>query len=253
MATTITRESMTDNVTVWNVTRIGSAIYDRIDTILGAALTLGGVLTVEGYGSHIFTAGGAGANTLTLRNTTSGTGAYAGLLVGNNSTAALGALFGFSSAYTTAGAYFASGVTLESTGTGGLQLFASNASGPIRMYTGGTQRLAIDSAGVLTPLNSLTICAGFFAYNSASDAGVANNTDIDFDTEVYDEQSNFSGDTFTAPVAGRYLLSAHVRLTNSTGGAIVMQPVFLVSNHAWGSTSAMSLWRTAPRSGSVGP
>lgn len=153
-ATTITRESMTDNVTVWNVTRIGSAIYDKIDAVLGANITFGGLVSSEGFGSHTFSAGGTGANTLTLRNTTSGTGNYSGLLVGNNSTASLGALFGFSSAYTSAGSYYASGVTVESTGAGGLQLNASNASGPIRIFSGNTQRYAIDSAGVHTYLNS---------------------------------------------------------------------------------------------------
>lgn len=236
---------MTDGVTAWNVTRIGSAIYDKIDAVLGGAnIVFGGVVSAEGFGGHSFSSGGTGANTIDIRNTTSGTGNFAGVRIGNNSTSALGALFGFSSTYTTSGRYVASGLTIESNGAGGLQLSASDASGPIRMYTGGTQRLAIDSVGVLTPLNSLKMHSGFLAYNSATDAGVTNGSTVDFDTEVYDEGSHFSGDTFTAPETGRYVLSAAVTVQNLTGGTIDMGAKIVTSNetsgYVIGSDSALN-------------
>ncbi len=155
MATTITRESMTDGVTAWTVTRIHSAIYDRIDAVLAANIMFGGLVNAEGFGSHSFSAGGTGENAIAVRNTSSGGGDHAGFRVGNDSTASLAALFGFSSTYTSAGAYVASGVTLESTGSGGLQLHASHASGPLRLYTGGTLRLTIDSTGVSTFTNGI--------------------------------------------------------------------------------------------------
>ena len=59
----------------------------------------------------------------------------------------------------------------------------------------------------------LAILPGFLAYNSAQDADVTGDgTDatIDFDTEVYDTGSDFSGDVFTAPITGKYLLIAQV-------------------------------------------
>lgn len=58
----------------------------------------------------------------------------------------------------------------------------------------------------------------FQAYNSADDANVTGDgtaVTIEFDTEVFDRGSNYNNtsDTFTAPVAGVYLLSAKARLT----------------------------------------
>lgn len=54
--------------------------------------------------------------------------------------------------------------------------------------------------------NSATLQPGFLAYNSTADNTVATGATVDFDTEVYDEASNFASDTFTAPVTGRYEL-----------------------------------------------
>ena len=97
-ATTITRESMTDGVTAWTVTRIGSAIYDRIDTVLGANITFGGTVSAEGFGTHAISTGGTGTNRWQIRNTTSGTANRASFDVGNNSDANLGRLIALSSA-----------------------------------------------------------------------------------------------------------------------------------------------------------
>lgn len=56
----------------------------------------------------------------------------------------------------------------------------------------------------------------FLVFNSTSDANVTgDDTDVtvEFDSVVYDQGSNFNNttDTFTAPVTGRYFLSATVR------------------------------------------
>ena len=54
----------------------------------------------------------------------------------------------------------------------------------------------------------------FSAYNSATDTDLVGDgntyTTIDFDTERFDVGTNFSGDTFTAPVAGKYFFTAGV-------------------------------------------
>ena len=55
----------------------------------------------------------------------------------------------------------------------------------------------------------------FLAYNSASDLNVTGNgavATVDFDTEIFDQGSNFAADTFTAPVTGRYRFSTSVYL-----------------------------------------
>ena len=56
----------------------------------------------------------------------------------------------------------------------------------------------------------------FLVYNSVTDANITVGSwvTIDFDTEVFDIGSNFSGDTFTARKTGKHFLSAVVRLQN---------------------------------------
>ena len=59
----------------------------------------------------------------------------------------------------------------------------------------------------------------FLAYNSGADANVTGNgsaTTIDFDTERFDQNADFASDTFTAPVAGKYLFSFHIRFGGGT-------------------------------------
>lgn len=63
--------------------------------------------------------------------------------------------------------------------------------------------------------NSATLQPGVLAYNSAADNAVATGATVDFDAEVYDEAGNFASDTFTAPVAGRYLICATVTYSDN--------------------------------------
>lgn len=135
------------------------ALLDRIDELFNgtrsATFSFGTLLSVDGFGVSNFSAGGTGGNVVAVRNTTSGTGNYGEVRIGNNSTDAIGRLKALSSAFTTSSYDFASGFTVQATGGGGLNLAASDASGPFRIYTGGTtQRYAIDSSGVHTYLNS---------------------------------------------------------------------------------------------------
>lgn len=149
-ATTISRASLTDGVTVWNAATVGSAIYDKIDALLAGSVTVGGVLRSEGFGNHELVAGGTGANLLFVRNSTAGSGNYAGVTVGNNASSTLGDFIAFSSTYTTAGANYASGVRVASNGAGGLSLAALDANGELRVYAGGTtERAKWDANGNL--------------------------------------------------------------------------------------------------------
>ena len=62
----------------------------------------------------------------------------------------------------------------------------------------------------------------FLAYNAATDDNQTGNgatATVDFSTEVYDQGSDFASDTFTAPVTGRYLLTATVLFTGVTAAA----------------------------------
>lgn len=148
-ATTITRESMTNGVTVWNVARIGSAIYDRIDNVLAGNVNIGGTLGSEGFGTHLFAASGTGVNALTVRHTSAGTGNEANLNVGNNSSASLLQLRSFSSTFTSTGGAQASGSAIWSNGAGGFDL-VQGSTGDVRLWTGGVLRLTASTAGLFT-------------------------------------------------------------------------------------------------------
>lgn len=115
-----------------------------------AAANMSGLLTNSAFGTHTFSAGGTGSNTLGVRNTTAGTGNYSTVQLGNDATASLLQVLALSSTYTTSGSRVASGVVLDATGAGGLSVLASNASGVIRFYTGGsTERAQLNGSGYL--------------------------------------------------------------------------------------------------------
>jgi hypothetical protein len=149
-ATTITRASLTDGVSVWNAALVGSAIYDKVDAVLAGNVTIGGLWSAEGFGDHTFSAGGTGANVVAVRNTTAGTNNYAEFRLGNNASSTLGRLVALSSTFTSTGLFTAAGLTLSSGGAGGLSIAATDAGGEVRFYAGGTTEIAkFDTSGNL--------------------------------------------------------------------------------------------------------
>jgi hypothetical protein len=149
-ATTITRASLTDGVSVWNAALVGSAIYDKIDAVIAGTITFGGLVRSEGFGDHLFAAGGTGANVVIVRNTSSGAGNYAEFRLGNDSNSAIGRVVALSSNYTSSGLYSTAGVTLAAGGAGGLSIAATDAGGEVRFYAGGTTEIAkFDTSGNL--------------------------------------------------------------------------------------------------------
>ena len=142
MATTIGRATLTDGVTVWNAATVGSAIYDKVDALVAGAVTVGGVLGSEGFGTHSFSAGGTGANILAVRNTSSGNTNYCELRVGANTSATTCRLTVYSSTYATTADAVADGTSLIGAGAGGLSVCASHSGGEVRFYSGGTTQVA---------------------------------------------------------------------------------------------------------------
>ena len=123
-------------------------------TPTGNPLTVAGLLSVTGFGTHSFSAGGAGGNRLQIKNTTAGAGNWAGIDLFND-TGNLLELWALTSTYTTSAPFFANGVALNAKGAGGLSISTENASGAIRFYSGGsTERMTLSSAGLLTVTNT---------------------------------------------------------------------------------------------------
>lgn len=113
------------------------------------AFTATGAMTVAGLSaSHAFTAGGTGTNQLTVTNTTSGAANTAALSTVAGTTS--GWLTAYSQGYTTGTYDRLSGISLTTSGAGGLSLVATNAAGAIRFYTGGTAEVGrIENTGQL--------------------------------------------------------------------------------------------------------
>ena len=74
---------------------------------------------------------------------------------------------------------------------------------------GTTAHIVMDETGAVTkPLQP-----AFSAYNSGTDSnetGDNSEINIDYNTEIFDTNSDFASDTFTAPVTGRYFLQCQV-------------------------------------------
>jgi hypothetical protein len=151
-----------------------TAIFNAIDAMWsGTTQVFAGVLTVDGFGSHNFSAGGSGANALQIRNTAAGTSNRARLQVGNDTDAALARLDAFSSTFTPTAAAFADGVELRASGVGGLTVHAQHASGVIRLMQGGAVVATLDAASLYgagtSPLYAVTLAD---ADNTASEITV---------------------------------------------------------------------------------
>ena len=96
---------------------------------------------------------------------------------------------------------------------------------------GTTTSMVIDANGHVTkPLQS-----AFLAYASGyqNNIAVASDVTVVFDTEVFDQNSDFSSNTFTAPVTGRYQLQTTVRVQDMTNAAVYYYLQLVTSNRAY--------------------
>jgi len=95
-----------------------------------------GLLTVSGFGTHSFSAGGTGTNSLKVSNPTAGAGNIASIIL--DADIENGLIQTFSSTYTTSGVRIQNSVLVRALASGGLSLAADHASGAIRFYSGGS-------------------------------------------------------------------------------------------------------------------
>ena len=83
---------------------------------------------------------------------------------------------------------------------------------------GGSTGIAISAAGEVT----MAAQPAVLAHNSAQDSNVTGNGTaytLDLDTEIFDQNADFASDTFTAPITGRYLISANCKMYGNTTAA----------------------------------
>ncbi len=112
---------------------------------LGGSLTVGGLLTATGFGTHILSGSGIGANVLRLQNSLAGATNMAEFDFGNDVSTASGVIVACSSTYTPNLYLKPNGIGLIANGAGGLNLSA--ASAPITFWTTNAERMRIQNDG----------------------------------------------------------------------------------------------------------
>lgn len=121
-------------------------------TIATATITtLAALLNESAFGAHMISSAGTGQNSLTIRNTTAGTGNFSAVFAGNDASATNAYIESFSSTFTPTTTKLADGALFAAERAGGLSIAALDAAGTIRFHTGGaTQRWGINAAGDFT-------------------------------------------------------------------------------------------------------
>jgi hypothetical protein len=103
-------------------------------------------------------------------------------------------------------------------------------NGFIATYTNGSERMRIDSDGVITAPSQ----PAFQVTKSGHQYNMPNGTTtISFDTEIFDQGSNFSSNFFTAPVTGKYQLSIMVYLDNLDSASNYYEATIATSNRSY--------------------
>jgi hypothetical protein len=110
--------------------------------------------------------------------------------------------------------------------------YASGSDETFFINNNGSYTMLIDSSGAMTkPLQPAFLAIGSGSNQSLSVHGY---TTIDYNTEVYDQNADFaSNTTFTAPVAGRYLLIFNVCLATFAGDYCTI--TLVTSNRSYNS------------------
>ena len=99
-------------------------------------------------------------------------------------------------------------------------------------YAASAEVLNMDSTGAMTkPLQPACLAFVGTQMNNL----IVGNTTIEFDSEVYDQNSDFdtSSYRFTAPITGRYLINFSLYGLNLDAGANYIEPFIFTSNRSY--------------------
>ena len=96
----------------------------------------------------------------------------------------------------------------------------------------GSTGIAISANGEVTMAAQPSVSAA----NTALDSNVTGNSTVatvDFNSEIFDQNADFASDTFTAPVTGKYLVLACVRVAGLDGDETTFYLQAIASNYTW--------------------
>jgi hypothetical protein len=117
----------------------------------------------------------------------------------------------------------------------------SSAANQLSLITAGAQGVGISSAGEVTkPLTPAFLATRSSAANNVTGNGTTYT--VDFNNEVFDQNADFSSTTFTAPVTGRYRLTAGALAYGFTEANITAARIDLVTSNRTYRWSAKNAW-----------
>ena len=96
----------------------------------------------------------------------------------------------------------------------------------LTLIAGNDNRMKIDSAGHVTMPNQ----SAFQVIPASQQANIGDSTQLVFGTEIFDNNADFSSNTFTAPVTGKYQLQIAARIDNVDTAANFCRIVIQTSN-----------------------
>ena len=102
--------------------------------------------------------------------------------------------------------------------------------------TGGSEHMRIDSNGAVTKTSQPAFLG--FRSSQLNNLSLSTLVTMSFATEVFDQNADFDGTTFTAPVLGRYMFSVSMRLEDIDAAATYYQVHLVTSNRDYRYTIA---------------
>ena len=146
----------------------------------------------------------------------------------------------FISIYNTDTASVTVTVCVDDNGTNRLLIKATLGTLESLYYEDGRGWYSTDANGAIkTAISQIPMAPLFLASNSTTDTNQTGNgatVTIDFDNEIFDVTSNFSADTFTAPITGKYQFNTVVRTSAIPAGATTFTLRIVTSNNSYTET-----------------
>ena len=106
----------------------------------------------------------------------------------------------------------------------------------IQSYTSGGPTIS-DTGQVLFPGQPSFLA--FLDTTQTDETGDATVAQVDFNAEIYDQTSNFASSTFTAPITGKYLLTANIACDGRTTAATQIAIEITTSNRRYSRTEGV--------------
>lgn len=217
----------------------GGILYFRTNGTDNMSLSNTGLLTVSGFGTHSFSAGGTGGNIIAVANPTAGTGNFAAIYMSSD-TSNLLQMRANSSTLTPSGFHLADGIALEGGGVGGVSIAASHASGDVRIYSRNAlaATFGASQAATFTGVVSLTSSLGalrqyegadfWSVYHYTDQSWRLNYNDSGNDELILDTSGALS--VLGAVTTGKYFAGARGSVTLVDDGGGVDQNVNIGDN-----------------------